>query len=138
VRCRRVEPDHPPKTTVSVPNPRFKWTIQTGRRVYRNRFVTMEAKRARAGPLASLLHAKPGLVDTFAGAVAGVASALVTNPLEVVKVRRQNAQLSSTAPIGTFAALKNLVQTEGVKGLYRGFSATLLGYLPTWAIYFTA
>ena len=97
--------------------------------------MSMEAKRT---PLARLLHSTPGLVDTFAGAVAGVASALVTNPLEVVKVRRQNAQLSSAKPFGTFAALKNLVQTEGVKGLYRGFSATMGGYLPTWAIYFTA
>ena len=27
---------------------------------------------------------------------------------------------------------------EGIRGLYRGLGPTILGYLPTWAIYFTA
>lgn len=76
----------------------------------------------------------PGWADTVAGAAAGVSSSLVTNPLEVVKIRRQNT--TGKAP-GTLSALRQLVGTEGIRGCYRGFPQTLLGYLPTWAIYFT-
>ena len=38
-------------------------------------------------------------------------------------------------PLG---ALGRIYAEEGLRGLYRGLGATVLGYLPTWAIYFTA
>lgn len=98
--------------------------------------------RTSSSPLGALLNARPHLVDSIAGACAGVASSLVTNPLEVVKIRRQNLRVGSAAATqpapGTFTALKQLAQTEGLRGLYRGFPQTMLGYLPTWSIYFTA
>lgn len=36
--------------------------------------------------------------------------------------------------IGT---LKRIRLEEGFRGLYRGLGPTVVGYLPTWAIYFT-
>lgn len=34
--------------------------------------------------------------------------------------------------------LKRIWLEEGIRGLYRGLGPTMYGYLPTWAIYFTA
>jgi solute carrier family 25 folate transporter 32 len=39
---------------------------------------------------------------------------------------------------GTVGTLSRIWYEEGIRGLYRGLSPTILGYLPTWAIYFTA
>ena len=32
--------------------------------------------------------------------------------------------------------VKSILKYDGVRGMYRGLGPTLLGYLPTWAIYF--
>lgn len=34
------------------------------------------------------------------------------------------------------ATLKTIIKQDGLRGLYRGLGPTILGYLPTWAIYF--
>lgn len=34
--------------------------------------------------------------------------------------------------------LSRIWKEEGIRGLYRGLGPTILGYIPTWAIYFTA
>lgn len=36
-------------------------------------------------------------------------------------------------PPGT---IKHIIKIDGLRGLYRGLGPTILGYLPTWAIYF--
>ncbi|KAJ3128661.1 hypothetical protein HK098_003868 [Nowakowskiella sp. JEL0407] len=80
----------------------------------------------------------------IAGVGAGFFSAIITCPLDVVKVRKQNQKLQFDTPNsisqkipGTLTSLKLIYHAEGIKGLYRGLGATLAGYLPTWAIYFT-
>jgi solute carrier family 25 folate transporter 32 len=35
------------------------------------------------------------------------------------------------------ASLLSIFKEGGVRGLYRGLGPTILGYLPTWAIYFS-
>lgn len=35
------------------------------------------------------------------------------------------------------ATVRDILLRDGVRGLYRGLGPTMLGYLPTWAIYFT-
>ncbi|KAI9026055.1 mitochondrial carrier domain-containing protein [Hyaloraphidium curvatum] len=87
--------------------------------------------------LRRLLTSHPDLIHTLSGAAAGVASSLVTNPLEVVKIRLQNRSTGGPPP-STWAALRAILAAEGIRGLYRGFPQTLMGYLPTWAIYFSA
>ena len=32
--------------------------------------------------------------------------------------------------------MKNILKHDGFRGMYRGLGPTILGYLPTWAIYF--
>ncbi|CAG8473345.1 2337_t:CDS:2 [Acaulospora colombiana] len=80
---------------------------------------------------------------SIAGAVAGCVSSIVTCPLDVVKTRLQNQGKVSAdrrVPLynGTGGTLKRIWTEEGIRGLYRGLGPTLYGYLPTWAIYFSA
>ncbi|KAI8365404.1 mitochondrial carrier domain-containing protein [Radiomyces spectabilis] len=79
---------------------------------------------------------------SIAGAGAGIVSSIVTCPLDVVKTRLQNqgkAEPGSKAMYkGTLGTLSRTWNEEGIRGLYRGLGPTILGYLPTWAIYFTA
>jgi solute carrier family 25 folate transporter 32 len=101
-----------------------------------------------SSPLASLAvriaKLPDGPVNALCGASAGVASGIVTCPLDVIKTRLQ-AQGSFrprkyTGP--TRAVYKGLTGTarviwreDGVRGLYRGLGPMLLGYIPTWAVY---
>ncbi|CAO2658688.1 Nn.00g064110.m01.CDS01 [Neocucurbitaria sp. VM-36] len=101
-----------------------------------------------SSPLASLAvkvsQLPDGPVNALCGASAGVASGIVTCPLDVIKTRLQ-AQGSFrprkyTGP--TRAVYKGLTGTarviwveDGIRGLYRGLGPMLLGYIPTWAVY---
>jgi solute carrier family 25 folate transporter 32 len=38
---------------------------------------------------------------------------------------------------GTLKSLFTIYREEGIRGLYRGFQPTVIGYAPAWAIYFT-
>lgn len=39
--------------------------------------------------------------------------------------------------INNLETLSTIFEKEGIKGLYRGLNPTILGYIPTWAIYFS-
>uniref|UniRef100_A0A0E0MX67 Uncharacterized protein n=1 Tax=Oryza rufipogon TaxID=4529 RepID=A0A0E0MX67_ORYRU len=75
--------------------------------------------------------------NAIAGGSAGVISATVLCPLDVIKTRLQvyglPSNLSSTAPPGFQHILKN----EGLPGLYRGLSPTIVALFPTWAVTFS-
>ncbi|RCH79509.1 hypothetical protein CU098_003739, partial [Rhizopus stolonifer] len=78
---------------------------------------------------------------SIAGAGAGIVSSIVTCPLDVAKTRLQNQgafQPGEKIYKGTVGTLSRIWSEEGIRGLYRGLGPTILGYLPTWAIYFTA
>ncbi|KAK3189304.1 hypothetical protein Dsin_028865 [Dipteronia sinensis] len=77
-----------------------------------------------------------------AGAAAGAIAATFVCPLDVIKTRLQvhglpeGAQSCRTGSI-IVTSLQNIVKNEGLKGLYRGLSPTILALLPNWAVYFT-
>jgi solute carrier family 25 carnitine/acylcarnitine transporter 20/29 len=72
-----------------------------------------------------------------AGAVGGICSVLVGHPFDLVKVRQQTAKKSrKKTEKGTFATLRDIVKTEGIRGMYRGVSAPLLAVAPIWAVSF--
>ncbi|KAG8983501.1 hypothetical protein FRB90_005944 [Tulasnella sp. 427] len=77
--------------------------------------------------------------STIAGASAGFVSSVVTCPLDVVKTKLQAQKAPKGSPgyLGVSATVRGILLRDGVKGLYRGLGPTMLGYLPTWAIYFT-
>ncbi|KAF2209077.1 hypothetical protein CERZMDRAFT_47898 [Cercospora zeae-maydis SCOH1-5] len=86
-------------------------------------------------------------INSFSGAMAGMASGIVTCPLDVIKTKLQaqgsflNPNLESKGPParavyrGMIGTAKAIIRQDGVKGMYRGLGPMLLGYLPTWAVY---
>lgn len=84
-------------------------------------------------------------VAPFCGASAGVASGIVTCPLDVIKTKLQ-AQGGFARRGGHVTETKNLYRgmlgtggmiwrQDGIRGLYQGLGPMLFGYLPTWAVY---
>lgn len=74
----------------------------------------------------------------LAGAGAGLVSSIATCPLDVIKTKlqAQHHAHGHREYLGVVGTLKDVLRRDGVKGLYRGLGPTILGYLPTWAIYF--
>ncbi|OWM68014.1 nicotinamide adenine dinucleotide transporter 1, chloroplastic [Punica granatum] len=78
------------------------------------------------------------ICNAAAGASAGAMAATFVCPLDVIKTRLQVHGL----PPGhkgsiIITSLQNIVKKEGLKGMYRGLSPTILALLPNWAVYFT-
>lgn len=82
------------------------------------------------------------LCNAGAGAAAGVIAATFVCPLDVIKTR---LQVHGIAKLGVepakggviVSSLKNIFHKEGLRGMYRGLSPTVLALLPNWAVYFT-
>jgi solute carrier family 25 folate transporter 32 len=84
-------------------------------------------------------------VNSICGAMGGVASGIVTCPLDVIKTRLQaqgSFRRRHRHAVGTPLLYRGMVGTartiwkeDGVRGMYRGLGPMLLGYLPTWAVY---
>ncbi|PVU89176.1 hypothetical protein BB561_005503 [Smittium simulii] len=78
---------------------------------------------------------------SVAGMSAGFLSSIATCPLDVVKTRMQyQAVIKNKGMVpytGTLDTFRRIVHEESFFALYRGLKPMLLGYLPTWAIYFT-
>lgn len=86
----------------------------------------------------SRLHKDKELRNALAGGFAGVITSTVVCPLDVLKTRLQvqgHAAFGARGGIG--GGLSKIVATEGVRGLYRGLTPTLVALLPNWAVYFT-
>ncbi|KAK4219716.1 mitochondrial nicotinamide adenine dinucleotide transporter 1 [Rhypophila decipiens] len=86
--------------------------------------------------------------NALAGASGGFISGIVTCPLDVIKTKLQ-AQGGFTpsqhgADMPRTKAYKGLGGTasviwreEGLRGMYRGLGPIIMGYLPTWAVWFS-
>ncbi|KAF2467118.1 mitochondrial folate transporter-like protein/carrier [Lindgomyces ingoldianus] len=83
-------------------------------------------------------------VNAFCGASAGIASGIVTCPLDVIKTRlqaqgsfrpRNLARPSRMVYNGLVGTARVIWLEDGVRGMYRGLGPMLLGYIPTWAVY---
>ncbi|KAG6426837.1 hypothetical protein SASPL_111071 [Salvia splendens] len=82
------------------------------------------------------------LCNAGAGAAAGAIAATFVCPLDVIKTRLQvhglprlaNANIRGSVII---QSLEQIFQKEGLRGMYRGLSPTMLAMFPNWAVYFT-
>ncbi|KAI0024196.1 folate transporter/carrier [Xylariomycetidae sp. FL0641] len=87
-------------------------------------------------------------LNAASGALGGFTSGIVTCPLDVIKTKLQ-AQggfqaVSKGRHVGHHKVYSGLMGTagviwkeEGIRGMYRGLGPIILGYLPTWAVWFT-
>lgn len=75
----------------------------------------------------------------IAGAGGGLVASIATCPLDVVKTKLQAQRTvqGQRGHLGILDTVKTILRDNGIRGLYRGLGPTILGYLPTWAIYFT-
>jgi len=75
----------------------------------------------------------------IAGGGAGIVSSVATCPLDVIKTRlqAQSTKKGANDYEGVIKTVTRIFRQSGVKGLYRGLGPTMMGYLPTWGIYFT-
>ncbi|KFG81420.1 mitochondrial carrier protein [Metarhizium anisopliae] len=86
--------------------------------------------------------------NAVAGALGGFTSGVITCPLDVIKTKLQ-AQgvyrvLQDGRHVGQPRMYNGLSGTasviwreEGIRGMYRGLGPIVMGYLPTWAVWFT-
>ncbi|VDB84623.1 unnamed protein product [Peniophora sp. CBMAI 1063] len=74
----------------------------------------------------------------IAGAGGGLVASIATCPLDVIKTKLQ-AQAAAHGHkdyLNVSGTVRQIIHYNGLRGLYRGLGPTILGYLPTWAIYF--
>jgi solute carrier family 25 folate transporter 32 len=113
------------------------------------RDMTSTTERSNwSGPFAALAvkvsKLPDGPVNALCGASAGVASGIVTCPLDVIKTRLQAQGSFRPRPYsgparvvykGLTGTARTIWREDGIRGLYRGLGPMLLGYIPTWAVY---
>ncbi|KAL2178134.1 mitochondrial carrier domain-containing protein [Thermothelomyces heterothallicus CBS 202.75] len=90
------------------------------------------------------VNASESQFNALAGAIGGFTSGIVTCPLDVIKTKLQAqggfARQGSRHPRiykGLFGTASVIWNQEGIRGLYRGLGPIVMGYLPTWAVWFT-
>ncbi|KAI0726349.1 mitochondrial carrier [Fomitopsis betulina] len=77
-------------------------------------------------------------VHLSAAACAGIATGTATNPIWVVKTRLQLEQEAGKLHGGSLATVKQILREEGIRGFYKGLSASYLGVTETtiqWTLY---
>lgn len=73
------------------------------------------------------------VINFFAGGLAGCISAAVTAPLEMVKTQLQASVMKQASPL---EVVQKIWTMDGPRGFYKGLGPTLVGVLPTRAIFF--
>ncbi|CDO93899.1 unnamed protein product [Kluyveromyces dobzhanskii CBS 2104] len=93
-------------------------------------------------------------ITALSGALAGFLAGVIVCPLDVAKTRlqAQGLQLAGIGGVrssvvadvvaakyynGIWGTLTTIVRDESVRGLYKGIVPIVLGYFPTWMVYFS-
>jgi solute carrier family 25 (mitochondrial folate transporter), member 32 len=94
------------------------------------------------------VRASDSQFNATAGAIGGFTAGIATCPLDVIKTKLQAqggfAAIQKGRHVGHHKVYEGLVGTarviwreEGLRGMYRGLGPIIMGYLPTWAVWFT-
>ncbi|KAJ8327606.1 hypothetical protein BDV3_003409 [Batrachochytrium dendrobatidis] len=77
----------------------------------------------------------PSIDQAISGFTAGAVSTAILHPLDLVKTRFQvNEKLK--ARLSLKGSLREITKNEGIRALYRGMSANMLGATMSWGMYF--
>lgn len=76
------------------------------------------------------------LRDLLAGTVGGVAGIVVTQPLDIIRIRMQTWGSAETSSIG--ATARGILRSSGWKGFFNGMAPPLIANAPINAIVFAA
>lgn len=133
--------DGPPRTEgrslASLPEPGAPFSMPNHKLTFLERFT---------------LSKSDSTFNAVAGAAGGLTSGVITCPLDVIKTKLQAQGGFRIAPTRTAAATlpeqhavyrgmlgtaRVIWREEGIRGMYRGLGPIVLGYLPTWAVWFT-
>lgn len=79
--------------------------------------------------------------EIMAGAMAGSLQVIVTTPMEFLKIQKQMFSVSNspkTKSLSTISLIMTTVRNTGIKGLYKGFNATLMRDVFFSMIYFSS
>ena len=75
------------------------------------------------------------LANALGSATAGIVGRLTTHPLDTAKARLQSTTTQQQKYKGPIDVLYQTFRTEGIRGLYRGFSTVIVGGTPGTIIY---
>ncbi|KAI0699822.1 mitochondrial FAD carrier protein [Cytidiella melzeri] len=80
----------------------------------------------------------PAFDHAFAGLGAGVVAVMCMHPLDLLKVKFQVANKNPTSGVGTaiWNSLKEIKDSQGWRGLYRGVGPNIAGNATSWGFYF--
>ncbi len=91
----------------------------------------------------TLSHSQEFAVHFMSGMLAETVSCIVYVPVDVVKERMQVQRKANNASTslgyqynGSWDALRQIARTEGMRGIYKGYGATLASFGPFSALYF--
>jgi len=96
--------------------------------------MTLAAGTTTTSMAADTKPPKNPLASFFGGASAGLASSLLLQPFEVVKTKMQGQKISSARGMITIA--QDVVKQQGIKGLWRGVSASCVRTTAGAGLYF--
>jgi solute carrier family 25 carnitine/acylcarnitine transporter 20/29 len=83
-------------------------------------------------------HPAPLSSYLLAGSLTGIGCAAINTPLDFIKCRIQAEGIRNVDKSnGVFGLAYNIIKTSGVKGVFRGFSLSLMRDIPGTAIVFT-
>mmetsp|Transcript_4799 Transcript_4799/g.12589 ORF Transcript_4799/g.12589 Transcript_4799/m.12589 type:complete len:362 (-) Transcript_4799:915-2000(-) len=95
--------------------------------------IVLAASSSSSSSGGSLLASSPLLRSLISGGAGGVAATVVGHPFDLVKVRMQTGMTQGTS---VFAALRQTLVKEGIRGAYRGVSAPVVAISPVYALSF--
>jgi len=118
-------------------------TISSALSAWNERDVTITSAKDNSKP-SSLSKGEEFTVHFMSGMLAETVCCIIYVPVDVVKERMQVQQqqykqmknTSETYYRGSLDALQKILKTEGLRGIYKGYGATLASFGPFSALYF--
>jgi hypothetical protein len=104
------------------------------------RFESLQAVRTKSVPSVNLPNASPAkkiLIKGLSGALGAGFSAVVLFPLENIKIRQMVDETKNLAEAkGLISTCLNILETEGLSGLYSGLIPYATYSVVSWGVFF--